>query len=192
MKLKFWPLRLKVTLIFFLFLGGLVIGRIWHLWERIHETTVQIWEPALNTDCAVVLTGGRGRIKAGLTLLRRNQIETLIISGVYPDTKISDIIQWQDLLLNQGGEGLVLERQSRSTFGNAQQSWPLLKSHNCSSFYLITSQLHMYRALKTFEAQQIEGIEMIPRANPTHFLESRWHHRWTEVIKTFFYSLWAF
>jgi uncharacterized SAM-binding protein YcdF (DUF218 family) len=153
---------------------------------------VQSWEVLEGADCAVVLTGGRGRLRSGLQLLRRGEIRHLIISGVYSDTQLVDLINWQDELMNWGLPNLHLERQSRTTYGNAQHSWPLIDVLGCQSFYLITSQIHMPRAFKTFQGHNELGKLVIPRSVPAPFSEREQSAKIWESIKDVFYSYWAY
>ncbi|MCS6837313.1 MAG: hypothetical protein NZ480_00565, partial [Bdellovibrionaceae bacterium] len=41
-----------------------------------------------NADCGVVLTGGKGRLRWALEILRKGRIQHLIISGANPETHL--------------------------------------------------------------------------------------------------------
>ena len=61
-------------------------------------------------------------------------------------------------------QDVVLERRSRSTFGNAQQSLPIIQALRCRDVILVTSRIHMYRALRTFQSEFPASVRIIPRA----------------------------
>lgn len=173
-------------------MGSLLLWQIWQTYRSIELYPVQSWHALEGADCAIVLTGGRGRLRQGLQLLRRGQIRHLIISGVHVGTQIVDLISWQDELMNWGLNNLHLEHYSRTTYGNAQQSWPLAEALDCSSVYLMTSQVHMPRALKTFSANKPRSIALIPRSTPAPFMERDFSAKIWESIKDVFYSYWAY
>ena len=79
-----------------------------------------------------------------------------------------------------------------TTYGNGQQSLPLVEALHCRNLILVTSNLHMYRALKTFKA--IFPPEMIikGRAVVAGSLRPKvWDHM-IETVKSLFYALWAY
>jgi uncharacterized SAM-binding protein YcdF (DUF218 family) len=59
-------------------------------------------------------------------------------------------------------ENVILERRSNSTAGNAQSSLPIVEALGCQSILLITSDYHMYRALKTFNQVFPGAVRIIP------------------------------
>lgn len=148
--------------------------------------------PLENRDCAVVLTGGKGRIKLALDLIKENRIRHLVISGVHKGTQLNDLLAGSALSLNEAQDRVTLEKQSQTTFGNAQQSWPMLEALRCESFYLITSQVHMARALRTFESHRTASLAMWPLEVKPPDAESNLEARLLEMFKFMFYSIWAF
>jgi uncharacterized SAM-binding protein YcdF (DUF218 family) len=192
LKLRSWPSKAKILAIIGIIVFGVVAGQIWSAFDLIDASPVQSWEVLEGADCAVVLTGGRGRLSFGLKLLRKNQIRELIVSGVNSETQLVDLISWQDELMNIGLKNLHLERHSRTTFGNAEQSWPILEALNCNSVYLVTSQIHMPRAMKTFLAKKPAGITLVAISSPAPIQERTFLAKLWESIKYVLYSYWAF
>jgi len=192
LKLKSWLTKSNFHFIFALFIIGLLLGQIWKAFEIISNSPVQSWEVLEDSDCAVVLTGGRGRIRSGLLLLRKGLVRHLVLSGVNADTSLVDLVNWQDELMNIGLQNLHLERQSRTTFGNAEHAWPILQALGCTSVYLITSQVHMPRAFRTFLSKKPDYIQLIPRASPAPSTERTPSAILWESIKYVFYSYWAY
>lgn len=167
------------------------------LWFRremkvIAKEPVSAWIEDHKADCAIVLTGGAGRIREGFDLLAQGQVHKLIISGVHPRATLRDIFpQWPFY----GGlrvEDVVLERRSATTYGNAQQTLPLVEAMRCRSLVLITSHLHMRRALKTFRNVYPGETLILARSVSSGQLPPRLSDLGIETLKSLFYSTWAY
>lgn len=150
------------------------------------------WEQEVDADCALVLTGGPHRIREGFALLARKQVRHLVISGVHPTTELSDILTPWDLVWGPELENIVLEKRSTTTYGNVQQSLPIIEGLGCQKLALITSQLHMYRSYKTLVGAFPESIVTHRHPVPPLVQNTSSTEYWTEVMKTMFYSVWAF
>jgi uncharacterized SAM-binding protein YcdF (DUF218 family) len=154
--------------------------------------TVTSWSEDQTADCAIALTGGPSRIREGLDLLARKQIQKLIISGVYPQAAFRDFFLLAPFYSEVRDQDVILERRSRSTFGNAQQSLPLVEALRCRDVILITSRIHMYRALRTFRGEFPLTYTIQARSVPSSAGESSWDEVALEAAKSLFYSLWAY
>lgn len=159
---------------------------------RIGAQPVTSWNEDLTADCAVVLTGGPNRIREGFDLLTRKSVQKLIISGVHPHAGLRDILPLWPFYGDIREQDVILERRSRTTYGNAQQSLPLVEALRCRDLILITSRTHMRRALKTFHAEFPPQITILPRAVTAASVEPTWSEISTETLKALFYSLWAY
>ena len=160
-----------------------------------HEVTVQqvnSWSDDINVDCAVVLTGGSNRVREGLDLLARGQAKKLIISGVYRDATLREIYPLWPFYGDIREQDVALDRKSTTTYGNAQQSLPIVEAWGCRDVALITSHLHMYRAYRTFEESYPSQIQLVKYAVKSGRSEANFFEISTEVLKTMFYGLWAF
>ncbi len=156
------------------------------------KTPREAWEQDIIADCAVVLTGGPGRVKEGLDMLVRKQVQRVIIAGVNPQVSLRDLYPQLALYPQVNEEEIVLERHSETTFGNAQQALPIVEALQCRDILLVTSYLHMRRAQRTFLAAFPEDIKVIPYGIagsdfPPHFWDL-----FIEATKNWFYSLWAY
>lgn len=124
---------------------------------------ISSWQIDHIADCGVVLTGGGGRIREGVDLLAQKRLRKLIISGVHPQAEWREIFsQWplyQDIL----DRDVVLERKSKTTFGNAQQTRTLSEALICRDLLLITSHIHLPRALAVFRAEFGDSVPVIGR-----------------------------
>lgn len=150
------------------------------------------WQIDPTADCAVVLTGGAGRIREGISLLTRGFVKKLIITGVKPELELHDLYQAGAFTAGWNDEDIILEKKSTSTFGNAQQSWPIVEALGCRGIVLLTSQLHMPRAYRTFQKSLPEGYLIQKQTIPSSQSEASLLETSTEVLKTFFYSIWAY
>ncbi len=164
----------------------------YHESQRIIATPIDAWESDATADCAVVLTGGPGRVKEGLDLLLRKQVQRVIVAGVNPQVGLRDLYPQLILYPQVNEKDLVLERRSETTYGNALQSLPIVEALQCRSILLVTSYLHMNRALRTFVSTYPRDIVVTPYSIAGNEYPP---HHWDlliEVVKTWFYALWAY
>lgn len=192
MKSKSWLTKHRPTAVLFLFVFSALLFLAAREAHHILSVPVSSWTLDSSADCGVVLTGGAGRVREGLALLERGQIKTLIISGVHPQTELRDLLTPFDFSIGVLPSQVILERRSQTTYGNAQQSTPILEALHCHDFMLVTSVVHMYRAQKTFQAALPDQIHLIPYAIAGAKVEDSYFGLATEVLKSLFYSVWAY
>lgn len=166
-------------------------------WFRHEETLitqekVSAWVEDHRADCAVVVTGGPGRVREGFDLLTQGQVRKLIISGVHPRATLREIFPQWPFYGNLRAEDVVLERRSTTTYGNAVQSLPLVEAVRCRSVVLITSHLHMRRAFQTFRQVFPDEILLLTRSVSSGAIPPRSSDVTVEVLKSMFYSIWAY
>ena len=150
------------------------------------------WIENHSADCAVVLTGGPYRVQEGFDLLSQNQVKKLIISGVNPKANLREIFPQWPYYGGLNEADVVLEKQSMTTYGNAQQSLQLIEALNCRDIVLITSRLHMLRSFKTFRAIIPDNIPIYKRAVVSGHYEPPLIDTIIEGLKSVFYSLWTY
>lgn len=150
------------------------------------------WTQDVQGDCGIVLTGGRGRVAEGVSLLVTKRIKKLIISGVYEHSHFEDIFPQWPFYEGLHFEDVILEKHSKTTYGNAQQSWPFVEALRCQSVLLITSYLHMPRARRTFMAVYPKGFPIYTHSIPGGHYPPPLSDLYIETIKSLFYSLWAY
>ena len=153
---------------------------------------ISAWSEDTRADCAVVVTGGPGRVREGFDLLAQHQVRKLIISGVHPRASLREIFPAWPFYGNLKPEDVVLERRSTTTFGNALQSLPLVEAVRCRSVVLVTSHLHMRRAFRTFRGAFPREISITTRAVSSGAVPPRAGDVAFEAVKSLFYSLWAY
>lgn len=173
---------------------GILIGALLFIREArlILEQPITSWERDDVADCAIVLTGGPNRIREGVDLLAQKAVQKLIISGVHPHANFREIFPLWPFYGEIREQDIILERRSETTFGNAQQTLPLVEALRCRDIILITSRVHMRRALKTFQAEYPPNFPIITRATISYGARPLWDELATETVKSLFYSLWAY
>ena len=105
---------------------------------------------APNTEAAVVLTGGAGRLEHAVDVLKDGKVKRLLVSGVDPAVTKADIAN------RLGGQRKLLAccidlgSESVDTRSNAEEASRWLSRHRFGSVRLITSDWHMRRAKYEF------------------------------------------
>lgn len=94
----------------------------------------------------VVLTGGDGRIEAGLDILEAERAERLLISGVHRDVTVDELLR-----LNRGNPALASRVElgfiAQDTLGNADETAAWVEKYQIESLIVVTALYHMPRAL---------------------------------------------
>ncbi len=160
--------------------------------KKILSQNLNSWTEDPVADCAVVLTGGPNRIREGFDLLSHRSVQKLVISGVNPATDLKEIFPLWAFYPEIREQDVVLERRSRSTFGNAQQSLPILQALRCRDVILVTARIHMYRSLRTFHSEFPTSLKILPRAVVGSSFDPNPYDLGLEIIKSIFYSVWAY
>lgn len=183
---KIKNIKRKAAYLFLFVLAGLLLS------ERSHVVQTPaggIIDYLPVSDCGVVLTGSAGRIREAFEILTLGKIKKLIISGVYKDTQLHEIFPQLPYYPEIKTENIILEKISGSTHQNAVQSLIVVQNLKCKSVLLMTSQLHMYRAYRTFKRNFPEDIELrtFPIVNPAR--EDSELAVLFETVKSLFYSI---
>lgn len=169
-----------------------IVYRFYQEYKMVVREPVQSWTVTQTADCAVVLTGGPGRVREGFDLLANKNVKKLVISGVYSNARLREIMPVWPFYGNLNESDVVLDRRSETTYGNAQQSLPIVEALKCRDVLLVTSRLHMYRAYRTFVATYPENIYVQKHAMIGGRYESSVWEISFEALKSLFYSLWAY
>jgi uncharacterized SAM-binding protein YcdF (DUF218 family) len=172
--------------------GAGVSLRIIFEFQKIQNEPMISWTKSQSADCAVVLTGGVGRVREGFDLLANQNVKKLIISGVYPNALLREIMPVLHFYGALNENDIVLDRRSETTYGNAQQSIPIVEALRCRDILLVTSRTHMYRAYRTFHASFPENISIQKHPVVSNRYEPLFFEVLAEALKSLFYSLWAY
>ena len=114
-----------------------------------------------SADAIVVLTGGSKRLQAGFDLLDKSMGKKLFISGVYRGVEVQELLNLLEKEKPEYEDGtIVLGFEADNTIGNAHETVSWLNEQGYRSFYLVTSNYHLRRALLEFDmtAPHIKAI----------------------------------
>ncbi|WP_187973305.1 YdcF family protein [Aquibium microcysteis] len=98
-------------------------------------------------DAIIVLTGGQFRLDAAVELLRSGKGQRLLISGVNPvarDSELKAVMGADDRLFSCC---IDIDRAAIDTVGNAAESAKWVNEHAYTSIILVTNNYHMPRSL---------------------------------------------
>ena len=160
--------------------------------RKIYSGKVTVWDENYKADCAVVLTGGTGRVREGFDLLSRKSIRKLIISGVHDKATLREIFPWWPFYGELNPEDVILEKKSKTTYGNARETRKLAFELDCKNLILITSYVHIYRAGKVFKSFFPYNYEIYLAAVAPQSSHISFEAYIIETLKSLFYSLWAY
>lgn len=180
-----------LALTFLLGAGGLVMDA-WRHYKTIQTYPVTAWLEDHKADCGVVLTGGPNRINDALEQLYLKRVKKIIIAGVNPSAELRDIFPAQPFFGDLDPDDIILEKTSLTTYGNAQQSLPLVEALNCKDVVLITSRLHMYRAYETFRFHFPKDLPIYRRSTLGRRYRPEGSQVLYETLKSVFYDFWFF
>ena len=113
------------------------------------DAVARVWAGA---DCA---RDGSDRVLHALRIYKAGKVRSILITGGDVFGPGADVVEADailDLLVALGVDrsDILLERQSRNTYENARFSAEIWKREGFRSGLLVTSALHMPRALATF------------------------------------------
>ena len=113
-------------------------------------------DPAASTLTGETELGPAGdRIVAGFDLFRSGRARYLLLSAGGPDPSEQVEADWGAALyrrLGVPGDRVILERTSRNTQENAEESARIVLARGWESLLLVTSAMHAPRALESFRA----------------------------------------
>ncbi len=130
-------------------------------------------ESTEETDAIVVLTGGSGRLRAGLDLLIAGRAEQLFVSGVYRGVDVAQLLavlkQRPDEVENRIAIGNAVD-----TIENALETRVWMQGKGFTSLRLVTAAYHMPRALLEFQ-NAMPNTRIVPHpVFPEHVKQEYW------------------
>jgi len=185
-------MKSKTIGLFFFIIITILIAIYYKQSRIILEQKITAWTDDRRADCAVVLTGGPGRVREGFDLLAQGRIRKLIISGVYQYAELREIFPQWPYYGPISSDDVILEKRSATTYGNAQQSLPLVEALKCKDVILVTSRIHMHRSFRIFRTVFPAEIPIYTRAIVAGHFQPTKVELFIETTKSIFYSLWAY
>lgn len=137
-----------------IFLSFVFISALWL--AGLHWFTRDIVSPPADAarqkaDAIVVLTGGSNRLQTGFDLFEAGLGNQVFISGVYRGVEVRELLTlWKSEAAEDLQDAVTLGFDADDTIGNAQETLAWLKVRGYKSFYLVTSNYHLRRALLEF------------------------------------------
>lgn len=120
-------------------------------------------ERGVRVDGIVVLTGGPGRVQAGLDALASGNGKRLLISGVNAELANETILK--AIAGDQAAADCCIDlgRQARDTRGNATEASDWAAEQNFQSLLIITADFHLPRALIEF-SREMQDVKLVAQA----------------------------
>lgn len=116
-------------------------------WFANHVSTLETPVSLGQADAIIVLTGGQFRINAAVHLLESGKGRRLLISGVNPATKPSDLRTATGARQSLFACCVDIDHAALDTIGNAEQSAKWIVKHDFRNIILVTNNYHMPRSL---------------------------------------------
>lgn len=131
-------------------------------------------DPTTHTDAIVVLTGGHGRVEAGVVLLRMGMAGKLFVSGVEPGVTVAELLKRAHVVPAAQDAAIVLGHDAESTASNAEETAAWMKSQGFHSLRLVTANYHMRRSLLEFRHAMPDTVIIPHPVFPNSVEQGRW------------------
>jgi len=140
-------------------LAALLLGAgfLWFV-NRLPEGEVPMKTKA---DAIVVLTGSAFRIADALELLAAGHGKRLLITGVYPDTKLMEIARMTPQFEKWFACCVDLDHVAVDTIGNAVETKRWARGQGVKSLIIVTSDFHLPRALAEI-SHELPDVTLVP------------------------------
>ena len=134
----------------------------------------QIEDSEPSAEAIVVLTGGSGRLSAGLKLLAEKRAKKLFVSGVYKGVDVKRLLTLYQEAPAYSECCVEIGDDAINTEGNAIETAAWVKKQKYKSLIIVTSNYHMPRSLLEFR-HAMPTVEFSPHpVFPATFKQERW------------------
>lgn len=154
-----WLRRLLPPLVL---LGLAALGFLWFL----QQVSAAPTEPARRTGGIVVLTGGAGRVEAGLALLEAGAAPRLLVSGAAPRLTLAELARANHRAPSTLAGRVDLGHAAATTTGNAVETAAWARAHGIDSLRVVTADFHMPRALLELR-RAMPNVTLLPHPVPS-------------------------
>lgn len=113
------------------------------------------------TDAIVVPTGSGGRIPRGLAMLRAEQADRLLVTGVDDDVRPNEFAAEYEVPEALMECCVTLGFAALDTRGNARETADWVRGHGVGTVRLVTSDWHMRRAALELESALPDGVTLV-------------------------------
>jgi uncharacterized SAM-binding protein YcdF (DUF218 family) len=146
-------------------------------------------------DAIVVVTGGFGRVAAGVALLQIERAPKLFISGVGKGVRVVDVLREAGIPPEVAviyAPQVSLGHQATNTVENGTEIAAWVKEQGISNIILVSSRYHLPRAqLEVLMAAP--GLHITPYATDIEATNNWWRQRWTTelMIREYLKTTWV-
>lgn len=127
------------------------------------------------TDAIVVLTGGSGRLDAGLDLLAGKFARKLFVSGVYQGVDVAKLLELSRRTPEELQCCVEIGHSADNTRGNAAETAQWMNKQGFHSLRIVTSGYHVPRAALEFR-YVLPGVNIIIHpVFPKHVKRKQWY-----------------
>lgn len=127
----------------------------------IHVASLRTPADPATADAIIVLTGGEARLDAAVELLRSGKGQRLLISGVNPVARLSDLQLATGADPNLFSCCVDIDRAALDTIGNAEESAKWIDAHAYGEVILVTNNYHMPRSMLEMR-RRLTDAELLP------------------------------
>lgn len=131
-------------------------------------------DPGRHTDAIVVLTGGSGRLSAGLKLLADKAAAKLFVSGVYQGVDVSKLLEMSQRAPEDLRCCVDIGHSAGNTAGNAAETATWMAANGYHSLRIVTSNYHMPRSLIEFRRAMPDVVLVAHPVFPEHVKRKHW------------------
>ena len=131
-------------------------------------------DPAARTDAIVVLTGGSGRLGAGLELLSVDRARKLFVSGVYRGVDVAKLLELARRTPEELRCCVEIGYSADNTAGNAAETAAWMRKQGYRSLRIVTANYHMPRSLLEFGFVMPAAMLIAHPVFPAHVKRDRW------------------
>ena len=168
MALKLFKLFLSTLALLFILMTALFVDFVYKTFSA---------QPRLiQADAIVVLAGGKGRIEEGVRLFRERRAPRLLLVGVDPSVRTSDL--YRPRSGDPSVDHVELEKLSRNTLENSLYGRDLILKHRIRSVLLITSRYHLKRSALLFRNALPAEVAIYPYPVDSANVKQDW---WSHV-----------
>ncbi|MFP4518068.1 MAG: YdcF family protein [Oceanicaulis sp.] len=118
----------------------------------VHDARSMARDERTRADGIVALTGGEGRVRTAVTLLRDRRAGRLLISGVNPVSPPEDIARAAGAPAELFNCCIDTGEEAEDTRGNAREAASWVRRNGFSTVIVVTNDFHMPRALLELQA----------------------------------------
>ena len=135
-------------------------------------------------DAIVVVTGGNGRVGAGVALLQLNRAPKLFISGVGKGVRVSDVLRQSGIPVEVSvvyAPKISLGYSATNTVENGTEIAEWTKEQGVKDIILVSSSYHLTRA-RLEVAMANPDLHITPFAVDTDIANHWWQKTWTTEL----------